>query len=104
MNRSDVYWVMMTFDPHVGTPLLSLHAAVNDREAKIELEQQGCRSFTLSGVTRTEQTDAVQKLLVIFLSESAEEMWLLLMHPEALSCDVTFGTDNTKKHPFTLAR
>ncbi|KAG7351278.1 MULE transposase domain containing protein [Nitzschia inconspicua] len=30
-------------------------------------------------------------------------MRLLQMHPESISCDVTFGTENTKKQLFTLA-
>ena len=43
------------------------------------------------------------KLLVIFLYNSFEEMRLFRMHPEMLQADTTHGTNKEKKELFTLA-
>ena len=44
-----------------------------------------------------------QKLLVLFLYNSSEEMRLVRMHPEMLQADTTHGTNKEKKELFTLA-
>ena len=44
-----------------------------------------------------------QKLLVLFLYNTSEEMRLTRMHPEMMQADKTHGTNKEKKELFTLA-
>jgi hypothetical protein len=44
-----------------------------------------------------------QRLLLIFLFASDEELRLLMMHPELLSADTTFGTNDKNKELFAIA-
>ena len=43
------------------------------------------------------------RLLVMFVYSSEEEMRLLRIHPEMIQADTTHGTNNTQKELFTLA-
>jgi hypothetical protein len=44
-----------------------------------------------------------KRLLLIFLFASDEELRLIMMHPEFLASDTTFGTNKQKKELFTVA-
>jgi hypothetical protein len=44
-----------------------------------------------------------KRLLLIFLFASNEELRLIMMHPEFMACDTTFGTNKQKKELFTIA-
>ena len=45
---------------------------------------------------------STDRLLVIFLFATKEEMRHVCMHPEFCSADTTFSTENSKKELFTL--
>ena len=44
----------------------------------------------------------VEKLLIIFLYNSSEEMCFIRIHPEMTQADTTHGTNKEKKELFTL--
>ncbi|KAG7371399.1 MULE transposase domain containing protein [Nitzschia inconspicua] len=99
-NRTDVCWAMMTFDPQAG---VLLESTVKDRKNQLKLDRNSEENARFRLLHNQNRLSSSQKLLLIFLFATVEEMRLLQMHPESISCDVTFGTENTKKQLFTLA-
>ncbi|KAG7369893.1 MULE transposase domain containing protein [Nitzschia inconspicua] len=99
-GRTDVCWAMMTFNPEVG---VLLQATVKDRKEQMKLDRDENEYQRFRQLHHQNKLSSSQKMLLIFLFATVEEMRLLQMHPESISCDVTFGTENTKKQLFTLA-
>ena len=57
------------------------------------------RAYIRNGLSETNE----QRLLVLFLYNTTEEMRLLRMHPEMMQGDTTHGTNKEKKELFTIA-
>lgn len=58
---------------------------------------------SLYDVYESNKLSGEDRLLVMFVYSSEEEMRLLRMHPEMIQADTTHGTNNSKKELFTLA-
>ncbi|KAG7365074.1 hypothetical protein IV203_038277 [Nitzschia inconspicua] len=100
-ERKDVCWLMVTFNPEEG---LLLQATAKDRQKLLRLNRNDVEYTKFEKLHSDNKLTGRQKLLLIFMFASVEETRLLYMHPEAISCDVTFGTENTKKQLFDFAK
>ena len=93
-KRDDVSYCLVSYDRANGLIFLK-----RDSHKKLDLP------------SLTEAADLHQRcgfnddeeMILVFLFASNEEFRHLIMHPEFLACDTTFGVENTKKGLFTIA-
>ena len=59
---------------------------------------------SLIDVYESNKLEGQDRLLVLFVYASEEEMRLLRMHPDMIQADTTSSTNNVKKELFTFIR
>jgi MULE transposase domain len=93
-NRSDVSFAMIFYDRFNGLMLLRKNER---KQLTVPSLEDATKLHLECGF------EEHQKMLLIFLFASDEEFRQLMMHPEVLACDTTFGVEKSKKGLFTIA-
>jgi hypothetical protein len=99
-RRTDVCYLLVTFDPQLGVLLTLLNKGRKDALKLPNGSDDTARFSELYGAARLTSS---KRLLLMFFFASEKEMRRLLMHPASLTCNTTFGTENTKKELFDIA-
>jgi len=94
-SRKDVSYVMITYRPDEG--LMSKRRA--GRPTKIPPPPE----FDPAKLYEENKLKGGKRMLLIFCFASDEELRSMMMHPEFISCDTTFGTTKKKQELFTIA-
>jgi hypothetical protein len=93
-KRNDVSFAMLSYDRVNGLMLLRKK---DRKQLNVPSLEEATKLHLECGF------DDHQKLLLIFLFASDEDFRNLVMHPEVLACNTTFGVEHSKKGMFTIA-
>jgi hypothetical protein len=96
--RNDVSYVLVAYDPIMGIIMQCKRKQLKEAVQSVNhapANQNAAALYDSSGMINGE------RLLLIFLFASDDEIRMMYMHPEAVGCDTTFGTENSKKQLLT---